>query len=340
MAFFRHHGGSLDIARRLFPGAPEPFLDLSTGIAPIPYPLPEPPPDRLRRLPEAHEERDLREAAAKAYGIRDLDHVVAAPGSQILISLLPRLFPAREVAILGPTYGEHAASWRAAGVAVREETEVDAWVDAAGAPGRAMVVCNPNNPDGRRLPPSVLAGVATRCAAAGGLLVVDEAFADLEPEPLSVAPLVPLPGLVVLRSFGKSYGLAGVRLGFLLAEASLAASVSGALGPWAVSGPALWAGRQALSDHEWREAAAGRLASDADRLDGLLTAAGLRVLGGTRLFRLVRAEGAEAIFLRLARAGILVRPFGGDRSDLLRFGIPGDPETWRRLRTGLGRPAA
>jgi cobalamin biosynthetic protein CobC len=138
----------------------------------------------------------------------------------------------------------------------------------------------------RRCAPGDLAALATELARKGGVLVVDEAFADLEGTGVSVAPLLPHPGLVVLRSFGKTYGLAGVRLGFLLASPALAGRVRMALGPWAVSGPAVAVGTRALGDLAWREQAAARLAADAARLDGVLRAAGLRPVGGTRLFRL------------------------------------------------------
>ena len=187
----------------------------------------------------------------------------------------------------------------------------------------ALVLCNPNNPDGRRIPAPDLLALAARHA----LLVVDEAFADFEPQD-SLAPHLPLPAVVVLRSFGKAYGLAGLRLGFALAEPALAARIRAALGPWAVSGPALHVGAAALADAAWLHGAGHRLRADAAALDRTLAAAGLRVTGGTSLFRLVETPGAAAWAERLGRAGILVRSFD-EAPTRLRFGIPSGTDLQR-----------
>lgn len=322
------HGGRLGAARRRFRGAPEPFLDLSTGINPVPWPLPPLPPAAFTRLPEPEEEQALRAAAATAYGAPGPDCVAAAPGTQILIQLLPRLLPLPRIHILGPTYGEHARCWAAAGTEVAAAARFEELEGATGA-----LLCNPNNPDGRRHSPSVLLALANRLAERGGFLVVDEAFADLEPDDLGCARFLPHPGLVLLRSFGKSYGLAGLRLGFALAPPERAEAIRTALGPWAVSGPALHAGRAALADAAWRNLAGERLAHDVARLDGLLKRAGLAVRGGTRLFRLAEGDAAHW-HERLGRAGILVRPFAAEPR-WLRFGIPGDAESWERLGAAL-----
>jgi cobalamin biosynthesis protein CobC len=327
------HGGRLSEARARFPDAPEPWLDLSTGINPHAYPLPDLTDAAFARLPEPEEQAELERLAAAAYGAADPAMVVAAPGTQVLISLLPRLFPAAEAAVLGPTYNEHAAAWRSAGIAVREVGEFDALAEAG-----AAVLCNPNNPDGRRHPPGALLALADRMAARDGLLIVDEAFADLEPawagETLALARHLPHPALIVLRSFGKTYGLAGLRLGFALTAPERAATLRAAFGPWAVSGPALAVGRAALADAAWRATMAARLAADTVRLDALLAEAGLRVLGGTRLFRLTESGRAPAWFERLGRAGILVRAFP-DQPTRLRFGLPGTEADWTRLRATL-----
>jgi len=321
-----HHGGRLAEARRRFPDAPEPWIDLSTGINPFPFPFTPPPLAAFARLPEPEEELALRVAAARAYGVADPAMVVAAPGTQLLISQLPRICPLATVAVLGPTYAEHAAGWSAAGSEVVEVAHPAELGICSGA-----VLCNPNNPDGRRISPADLVVLADRLAIKGGLLVVDEAFADLEGPEASVAPLLPREGLLVLRSFGKAYGLAGLRLGFALASPGLAEALRAGLGPWAVSGPAIAIARQAFADVKWLAAASARLARDASRLDRVLTRAGLTVVGGTRLFRLVETDRAPALHDALGRAGILVRRFG--RADhRLRFGIPGDDEHWRRLQ--------
>ncbi|SMF74908.1 L-threonine O-3-phosphate decarboxylase [Azospirillum oryzae] len=320
------HGGDLDGARAAFPDAPEPWIDLSTGINPWPYPLPPVRPDAWSRLPGRGEEAALRSAAAACYGAPSADVVAAASGSQALIQLLPRLRAPGRVAVLGPTYAEHARCWALAGHDVRmvegvEEADV-------------LVIVNPNNPDGRRWPAARLLELADAQHARGGWLVVDEAFADMRPQD-SLAAHAGKPGLVVLRSFGKFFGLAGLRLGIALAPVALAMALREAIGPWAVSGPGLAIATAALGDRHWIEATRGRLAAAAAELDRLLERAGLRVVGGTELYRLVEDPRAPALYRALGEAGILVRRFE-QRPDWLRFGLPGAAGEWQRLGVALG----
>ena len=323
------HGGKLDAARRRFPDAPEPWLDLSTGINPLPWPWPRPlpalAPELWHRLPEETALDALAAAAARYYGAPGPEHVAIAPGSQALIQLLPRLRPPGRVCVEEPTYAEHALAWSAAGHRV-------APFSPSPLP-EVTVLVNPNNPDGRRLAPGTVAEMARRGARRGGWLVVDEAFADVEPE-TSVAGRAGTPGLIVLRSFGKFFGLAGLRLGFALAEPALAARIREAFGPWPVGGPVIELARAAFEDGVWIAAARTRLAEAASRLDALLTARGLTVLGGTDLFRLAATADAQAIFARLGGAGILVRRFEIDPT-WLRFGLPADEAAWRRLDEAL-----
>ena len=290
----------------------------------MPYSVPPLPPEAFTRLPELEDLDVLQTSAAAAYGVADPAMVVAAPGTQALISLLPLLLPQPGVTVLGPTYAEHAAAWRNAGAEVRLLPL------PPGEGEGALVLCNPNNPDGCRIAARALLDVAARRP----LLVVDEAFADFEPQD-SLAPHLPLPSTIVLRSFGKAYGLAGLRLGFALAEPALAARIRAALGPWAVSGPALRIGTAALADTAWRDAAGQRLRADAAMLDGLLHHAGMTVIGGTTLFRLAETPDAARWANQLGQAGILVRSFA-DAPMRLRFGLPGPPAEWDRLASALG----
>ena len=320
------HGGRLSEARRLFPQAPEPWLDLSTGINPLPYSLPPLSTELFARLPDPVDVAALQEAAARAYGVSDPAMVVAAPGTQILIDLLPRLWPVTSVRVLGPTYAEHALSWQKAGAKVTTVTEpvID----------EVVVVCNPNNPDGRRMPAERLLALADEVAERNGLLVVDEAFADLECDGMSLASRLPHKAIVVLRSFGKTYGLAGLRLGFALAAPERAALIRDALGPWAVSGPAIAIGRMALQDRNWLATTRARLSHDTAMLDACLTNGGLRVVGGTLLYRLAAAPDASDVFTRLGRAGIFVRRFA-EHPEWLRFGQPGGAAEMHRLAVAL-----
>jgi cobalamin biosynthesis protein CobC len=329
-AIARHdHGGDLAAARLMFPDAPEPLVDLSTGINPIPYPVPPLSPDVFARLPEPAAVEALGAIAAAAYAAPSSAHVVVAPGVQMLLPLVAALIPPGRAAVLAPTYSEHARAAALAGHAVAETTDLARLADADLA-----VVVNPNNPDGRVVAPDALRALAATLAARGGLLVVDEAFMDVGPAGASLAPAAG-DGVVVLRSFGKLFGLAGLRLGFALAAPEQAARLRASLGPWPVAGPAIAVGAAALADAAWIEATRHRLASAAQRLDDLLAGAGLDIVGGTSLYRLVRTSRAAFLFEHLGRAGIMVRRFPRGPC-WLRFGLPGEEAAWQRLSAALG----
>jgi cobalamin biosynthesis protein CobC len=322
------HGGDLGAARLAFPGAPEPFIDLSTGINPFPYPIPQLPADLFTRLPEAAALDRLAAVAAEAYGAPSGAHVVAAPGTQILLPLVAALVPPGRAAVLGPTYAEHASAAAGAGHQVEDVTDVLGLRAAALA-----VAVNPNNPDGRIVPREALLACA-RTLPAQGLLVVDEAFMDVGPADSSLCGDVGGGNIVVLRSFGKFFGLAGLRLGFALTSPGMAARLRAGLGPWAVAGPALAIGAAALADQSWAETTRQHLAQAALRLDQVLTGAGLTVTGGTSLFRLAHSAAGPALFHHLGRAGILVRRFAGEPT-WLRFGLPAGEPDWQRLAAAL-----
>ncbi len=233
-------------------------------------------------------------------------------------------------AILGPTYAEHA---RVAALVGHRVEEVNAFDALTGAD--LAIVVNPNNPDGRLTSRLALLALAEVKRRRGGLVVVDEAFAEVGPPGLSVAPEVGRGDLIVLRSFGKFYGLAGLRLGFALAAAPVAARLRATFGPWPVAGPAL-AGRRSCARRRarWAKAMREGLAREAARLDGLLTGAGLEIAGGTSLFRLVHTPAAAALADHLGRAGIVVRRFA-EAPTSLRFGLPADEAAWERLAAAL-----
>jgi cobalamin biosynthesis protein CobC len=318
------HGGDLGAAGRRYPDAPRPLIDLSTGINPVPYPIAGLPADAWSQLPSREAEQALLDAAAARYGCPAAT-IVAAPGTQVLIQLLPRLAERSRVAVVGTTYAEHELCWRRCG---HEVSVVQHCTDAGGAD--VIVVVNPDNPTGRLIEPNALRAVDTR------LLVVDEAFIDLGPVEASLARDLP-DNAIVLRSFGKTYGLAGLRLGFAIAPDVIATRLRQELGPWAVSGPALAVGAQALADDDWLRRTAERLAVDSKRLDALLAAAGFTVLGGTSLFRLASHLEAAALVERLGRQGIHVRAFAHQPS-WLRFGLPADDEEFSRLSAALQVP--
>jgi cobalamin biosynthesis protein CobC len=314
----------------MFPGAPEPLIDLSTGINPTSYPLPLLPPEVFSRLPEPAALDRLCQVAAHAYAAPSAAHVVAAPGAQMLLPLVAALVPAGRAVVLGPTYAEHARAAALAGHTVIETSDIVQLADADLA-----VVVNPNNPDGRLLPPETLCSLARALASRGGLLVVDEAFLELAPANASVAENVG-DALIVLRSFGKFFGLAGLRLGFAIAAPERATRLRAQLGPWPISGPAVAIGTRALADSAWIETTRRAVTAAAQRLDNLLFAAGLDVIGGTGLYRLVRTNKTGVVFERLGRAGIVVRRFT-QAPTWLRFGLPGPEWAWERLSAALGK---
>jgi cobalamin biosynthetic protein CobC len=325
---FSYHGGNLGAARLLFPGAPTPWIDLSTGINPCPYPLPALAGELWSRLPEPAQVAALEAEAARRYGA-EAGATIAAAGTQAIIQTLPWLRPASRVGVLGLSYSGHEHAWRAAHAAVSAVEDI-----ADLAAFDAAVIVNPNNPDGRLVELSSLLALHEKLAARGGILIVDEAFMDIDDRGQSLIPSLPASRAIVLRSFGKIYGLAGVRLGFAVASAELVAPLRAALGPWPVSGPAIAIGRAALADDRWLEETKRRLARDAAWLDLLLAGRAFEALGGTHLFRLVRHPQAPQIFIALMREGILVRPFAAF-PDRLRFGLPDGAQAWSRLEAAL-----
>jgi cobalamin biosynthesis protein CobC len=323
------HGGDLDAARRRFPGAVEPFVDLSTGINPIPYPLPRFSASALARLPDPAAVNALALAAARAYGAPSAAHVVSAPGTQILLPFVAGLAAPGRAAVLTPGYPEHARAAAFAGHGIKAIRGIEECGDAA-----LVIVANPNNPDGKLFARRDLLALAKDLRRRNGLLVIDEAFMDVGPRDASLAADVACGNVVVLRSFGKFFGLAGLRLGFALAAPPLAARLRAGLGPWAVSGPALAVGTAALADTAWIEQTRRRLDAASQRLDQIFSGMALTVIGGTSLFRLVQTPAAHALFQHLGQAGIWVRAFP-DNADWLRFGLPANERAWRRLKTAL-----
>lgn len=314
----RDHGGNIDAAKARFGGAD--WIDLSTGINRVPYPIPVLTTEAWTALPTAAALVGLTAAAARAYATPAM--ILPVAGAQAAIQMIPRLGPAGRARVLAPTYNEHAASLRAAGWQV---DEVGRLADLAGAD--LAVVVNPNNPDGQTHAPAALLALAAQV----GRLVVDESFADARAD-LSVAPQAGQRGLFVLRSFGKFYGLAGLRLGFVLGHPEEIADLAQMAGPWPVSGAAIQIGQTALADANWAAASIARLRADVARLDALAVAVGWNTVGGTELFRLYDTPDASAAQARLARAAIWSRIFPASPR-WLRLGLPGRPAEWARLET-------
>ena len=308
----RDHGGGLDAAVARWGGARGDWIDLSTGINPRPYKISGFAPEDWTALPDRGAMARLEAAARRFWKVPEGAAVLAAPGASALIARLPALAPLGRVRIDAPTYNEHAAAFCAQG-----------WTLAGDGPAQARVLVHPNNPDGR---------LWAAADADAPLTVIDESFCDVMPA-ASLVGLAARPGVVVLKSFGKFWGLAGLRLGFAIALPDTIARLRDLTGPWAVSGPALRIGAGALSNPAWAEDTRARLAGDAARLDRMLTAAGAELAGGTDLFRLYRVENAARWQDRLAQAHIWTRIFPYSDS-WLRLGLP-DGAGWDRLSAAL-----
>ncbi|RFA26842.1 threonine-phosphate decarboxylase [Alkalilimnicola ehrlichii] len=320
------HGGQVKAAAARYGIAEADWLDLSTGINPRGYPVPPLTAAVWNRLPEA--DAELQASAAAYY---QTTAPLAVPGSQSALQLLPRLRASSRVGVLAPTYNEHAAAWHRAGHTVVELPDLAA-ADAALPTLDVLIAVNPNNPTGRVIPRQTLERWHAALAAREGWLLVDEAFADADPRE-SLTPACPSRGLIVLRSLGKFFGLAGLRVGFVLAEASLRQQLAAELGPWSVSGPAQRVAQVALDDRHWQQRTRDRLLRDSQRLQRMLSASGLSPSGGSALFQWVEHPAAERIFERCAEQGILLRRFREPAS--LRIGLPGSPSDWQRLDKAL-----
>lgn len=319
------HGGNLRDAVIRFGRPLDEWLDLSTGINPQSYPVPALPSNVWHRLPEA--DPALARAAQASYGA---SHMLPVAGTQAAIQALPSLRARSCVVVAAPSYAEHAYHWAKAGHAM-SEVPYDA-LEKAVDDCDVMVICNPNNPTGATVAPQTLLDWSSRLAARGGWLVVDEAFADTTPH-TSVASMIGEPGLIVFRSLGKFYGLAGLRLGFVAAHPALLAELADMLGPWTVSAPAQHIGVAALSDRAWQESMRRQLLEAGMRLQRLLKNYGI-VSSGTALFQWWPEPQAEAFWQHMAQQGIWVRFFTrGARG--IRVGLPLHETDWQRLELAL-----
>ncbi|QQP98480.1 threonine-phosphate decarboxylase CobD [Lysobacter enzymogenes] len=319
------HGGRLLRAAQRYGIPAAQWLDLSTGINPDSWPLPQIPARAWQRLPE--DDDGLAEIAAGYYGA---PQALPVAGSQAAIQALPELRARSRVGVLAPGYAEHAHAWRRAG----HEVETLSGDDLLAQRERydVVVLIHPNNPGGDRFERDALLALHQGLAARGGWLLIDEAFMDATPE-RSLCGDTARDGLIVLRSAGKFFGLAGARAGFVCAAPALLAALRERLGPWTLTGPARYVLRHALADRDWQQAMRAQLRAQGERLAALLAAHGLAPSGGSAFFQWRRDPRAAQLHDALARRAILTRLFEQPAS--LRFGLPGGEDEWRRLDAAL-----
>jgi L-threonine-O-3-phosphate decarboxylase len=319
------HGGRLHRAARDYGIPLEQWLDLSTGISPFGWPVPAIPPSTWHRLPE--DDDGLIDAARAYY---EAPHVLPVAGSQAAIQALPLLRGPSRVGIIAPGYAEHAHAWERAGHRVERHAaetllaHLERW--------DVLVLIHPNNPGGDRFDPQDLLRVHAELASRGGWLLVDEAFMDVTPHE-SLCRYTDRDGLVVLRSVGKFFGLAGARAGFVCAASALLENLQEKLGPWTLSGPTRYVLQQALHDRDWQAQARSRLLSASRQLAALLAGHGLAPTASSGLFQWCRHDDASTLHHALAKRGILTRLF--DVPPSLRFGLPPDDAAFERLDTAL-----
>ncbi|MGJ8622676.1 MAG: threonine-phosphate decarboxylase [Yoonia sp.] len=311
MTQIRDHGGGIDAAIAQFGGSRAGWLDLSTGINPVPYPMPRLPHDAWTALPDRAAFARLYDLALGFWQVPDGAAIIGATGASAIIAALPRVIPQGEVCIPGPTYNEHGAAFAAAGWRLGQD------------PSHTLVAVHPNNPDGHLWQEHQLNAP---------YVIIDESFCDVAPAE-SLIHLANRPGTIVLKSFGKFWGMAGLRLGFAIGDPAIIARLTDLLGPWQVSGPALAIGAEALSDPQWADDTRTRLAADTQRLDNVMQANGAKLVGGTTLFRLYDVGDAAAVQTRLARCHIWSRVFPYNPR-WLRLGLPA-PDRWDQLEGAL-----
>ncbi len=317
------HGGRVRAASIRY-GIPENrWLDLSTGINPAGWPVLSIPAEIWQGLPQ--DDDGLIDAALSFYGVTQL---LPVAGSQAAIQALPGLRAPDSCAMATTAYAEHEYAWRKCG----HDVGLVCGEEILQSESRVVVIINPNNPTGRLYSAAQLLALHERLAARGGLLVVDEAFMDATPEH-SLAQFCPREGLIVLRSLGKFFGLAGARVGFVLAQDSILQSLAEMLGPWPLAAPSRYVATLALRDTGWQVSTRQYLHAAAHRLSAMLISHSLPPAGGNCLFQWVCREDAAGLHGQLAQQGILTRLF--DQPASLRFGLPRSEEQWDRLDAAL-----
>ena len=319
-----NHGGRILAAARKYGIAENDWLDLSTGLNPNGWSVPDVPARVWQSLPEDND--GLEQAACEYYGC---DYCLPVAGSQAAIQLLPMLRTTSKVGIISPTYAEHEYNWKKAGHDVIQITESDA--DRQIAELDVLVVINPNNPTGKIIPGNTLLNWYQHLSTKGGWLIVDEAFMDVTPGNSLLASGIN-PGLIVLRSIGKFFGLAGIRCGFIISDYELLQRLANKLGPWSLTGPTRYIAKRLLADRKWQASTSKALIKSSKRLSDLLKEYNLSPSGGTALFQWVIHPMAKEIYEICAKQGILIRYYD-DHS--IRFGLPGNEEQWQRLRNTL-----
>ena len=314
MSDVRDHGGGLDIAIKEYGNVRNNWIDLSTGINPDHYSIPKIPNYFWNTLPDSEAQNSMLKTARLFWNVPKNANIIASSGVSQLIAIMPNLLPAGKVEIISPTYNEHAAAFKSNGWKV-------------GSNGNVRILVNPNNPNGKHHP------ITEEDSNNYDLIIIDESFCDVTPEK-SLIHLTKQKNVIVLKGLGKFWGLAGLRLGFAIAAPELIESINKLIGPWAISGPAQFIGKAALSDINWISNTRLKLEVNSERLDQIMISHNIKPIGGTDLFRLFEVKDANRIQTKLAKSFIWTRIFPYS-TNWLRLGIPKNDIEFERLSKAL-----
>jgi len=331
------HGGQLQQVAEQFNTPIRDWLDLSTGIAPLSYSIPYIPLNVWQQLPQKN---DALDETAKDY--YQCNSLLVTNGSQAIIKALPALWRKKNnnsIHVYLPKYGytEHAYAWK------NSHYQLHYYVDELPLlntiqPNSVLVIINPNNPTGKLFNREVIGQYQQTIELLNGLLVIDEAFIDVAPENHSMCSYVNNSHTLVFRSFGKFFGLAGIRIGFLIADNDWCAVFHEYLGPWQVNGPAQFIAQQALRDTSWQQLQKQQLKILRHKQEKILWQVFgheiINAISGCDLFLTLSFHNdnyAEKLYTLLCEKAVYVRLT--DEKDKLRFGIAKESDLKRLLTT-------
>ncbi|MCW8329132.1 aminotransferase class I/II-fold pyridoxal phosphate-dependent enzyme [Photobacterium sp. SDRW27] len=335
------HGGNLLAMAGKYGSDPAEWIDLSTGVSPFTYPVGDIPLAAWNQLPQ---ENDGLEQAAANYYNASVEPVVVA-GSQAAIKALPEVMTEKlgrtgTVALPSVGYKEHQHAWgnyRKDGCCWQIEFYDGLPSKEQVATCDVVLVINPNNPTGKLSRKEELTDLYVDLAKRKATLIIDEAFIDCTPNESMLSPNKDMGNLVVLRSVGKFFGLAGARVGFVFAEQAIKDSLSNLIGPWTVTGPSRSVVKQALSDSAWQSSARVLIHNNSIRLSRLIAERLTARTSGTDLFITAFLYDATFCYDFLCREKVLTRLC--DEKNALRFGLPADEKQWQHLAVALEKLA-
>ena len=311
------HGGDLSDAVRVNRKIKK-WIDLSTGINPNAYNDFNIDKTVYSHLPSGNQLAELMSIARGYYNLNQEIKICAYQGAQGVINILPNIVNKNihdTIQILTPTYTEHYRVWNDHGFKIRLVTNIENELD----PSIPFVLVNPNNPDGKLFQPKYLEELWERIRKAGGFLILDESFMDGTPD-MSFRFDNCRDNVIVIRSFGKFFGLPGLRLGFVYGDNHYINKVSSLVGPWPISSSSLLIARKAMLDTVWISATITDLKMKSTALSNFLHDQKLKTVGDCYFFKTIELDNASQMHKALANHGIWTRIFNYNQK-WLRMGL-------------------